>query len=1397
MSAWARIVGLLLLVAPTTAHATPPLPAADVEELLRQVADRPTAALSHALFVGLVPHLEALGSAAQDRWLRAIAGAPAPLLAARAALERARSTAAREEVPEVLRRLGLATSWLVVGPEPADDPSAAHRAVVRGAAPHPGGAVTLSGRDLHWERLDDFGPPGALALDHLVSGVGEEVVHAVTAWRADRPARAALRLGAVGAVAVSFNGVELGGAAELAHAALDQLEAEVSLRAGPNVLVVSVAPGARRGPLVLARLTAPSGGPAPGLHPIAELDAEAWPEPSAAGAAPGLGPGPRGPAGGLRAQLARAGLRRAMGLPDRGDDPLLEELLGSAGAARLPARELLLWLPQVPRDEARATLVAGLVAEPGAPPALLLALAHLAADRGQIVRARRAIASLPPTAAGLAETAALLASRVDRLDGRPESAWRRLAARLDDDDPAEALLGEAARAAFQIGRHDRAAELHERLAAGLPGRLDHRAAAVMSLGTVGRGPELLAGLEALAAARPDRLAYRLEAARVAIALGEPDRARLHLTATSGRAWFREDLLDRVASLFEAIGDTRAAIELAERSLALRPASLDARARIERLGGEEPVPLTLAVTPELLARPPMSADVAFEVLADEVVYDVEADGSATRYARRVLRAQRVPEDRAARTFTIDFEPGHEAVRVLGARVHRGDLSFDVTERELRTVGEDWYGLYYDLRRLAIPFDDLQPGDVVEVTTRRDTTRQLFRGVFDQLEVLQDGMPRHHLRYEVRAPESLGLRSRLFVPPALEGQGARLTTTDEVLPDGRVRIAVHGESLPAIAFEPLMPGAAEVGASWQVTTFRDWSDLARWYHDLIAPQAVITPSMRAFVEELVRGATTRAGLTEPLLVRRILDAVTRDIRYVGLEFGVHGYMPYRTDQIWARRFGDCKDQAILLTALLELAGVEAHVVLVRTRRRGRVPDALPGLALFDHAMVWLPGSDLYVDPTASLYGAGELPWEDQGAQMLVVGAAGEELRLSPVDPSERNGVQGSYTLALRPTGGARVSGIVTMRGVHAPSYRSALADPDARARNLEGLLNRRYPGLALRSHRVSDPTDRARPIELVFEANVSAVAERYEPGPGEPSEDCAPAAPGGVSAPGEPGAAVDHRDDAERAGAAGARDEVGGHPGGARAPPSGGCPAVALSIPRPAGADGHLARLASLSAREHPLVLGPPARHETVFRYVLPVGWEVASRPGDRAETSAFGAFSVRWQEEPGAVAVTTAWSLATDAVSAADYPAFRAFMQAFDAAVRPPLVIRAAGAVGEAPAPEVAPNSPLDRCRPEAWDQGVAETRRSWEGGADPIAAPPPCLRASVAIPSATTTTPLGGRCEPDCGSPGRAGTVEPKARSSAGPLEVGAIAAGTEGHPRAAAGEGARSAGQVAGEEVR
>ena len=116
------------------------------------------------------------------------------------------------------------------------------------------------------------------------------------------------------------------------------------------------------------------------------------------------------------------------------------------------------------------------------------------------------------------------------------------------------------------------------------------------------------------------------------------------------------------------------------------------------------------------------------------------------------------------------------------------------------------------------------------------------------------------------------------------------------------------------------------------------------------------------------------------------MVKNTRYVALEFGIHGFMPYRVPEIVQRGFGDCKDKASLIYTMLREAGIDARIVLVRTRQNGAIDSEPASLSVFDHAIAYVPSLDLYLDGTAEHSGTRELPGGRPGRD----GAAGRAQR-----------------------------------------------------------------------------------------------------------------------------------------------------------------------------------------------------------------------------------------------------------------------------------------------------------------------------------------------------------------------------------------------------------------------
>jgi hypothetical protein len=212
-----------------------------------------------------------------------------------------------------------------------------------------------------------------------------------------------------------------------------------------------------------------------------------------------------------------------------------------------------------------------------------------------------------------------------------------------------------------------------------------------------------------------------------------------------------------------------------------------------------------------------------------------------------------------------------------------------------------------------------------------------------------------------------------------------------------------------------------------TFDSWNDFGLWYLQLTSDRRNDSPEIAAKVKELTANAATTLDK-----VKALAAWVQQDIRYYAIEIGIGGHQPHPAAQIFANRYGDCKDKATLLSTMLKDIGVDSYYVVIN-HRRGKIRGNDPPWDGFDHVIlaIRIPagvpttqlyatyndpqlGNLLFFDPTNDLVPLGYL---DQGLQLnygLLVTDTGGELVELPLLPGSTNRLARSAELSLAPDG-----------------------------------------------------------------------------------------------------------------------------------------------------------------------------------------------------------------------------------------------------------------------------------------------------------------------------------------------------------------------------------------------
>lgn len=1159
-----------------------------------------------------------LRAASADARFDAPERAYAATLSAYARLRRGDVAAARREITA----LGFVNDWLVVGP--FDNDGKAGFAVDHGpeaelgTAVVPGRAYTGKERPVRWRAApSDAFPFGWLDLGALVRPTPHVCVIAKTfvlgSGSRSRPISA--WVGAAGATKVFFNGqLVLEDSAYRAHDT-DRFAVELELFPGPNDLTVKAC-GAEEAPIVSVRLADRRGSPDPTLRFTADLGSSpaAAERAARAGARPYRAPpgAIAGPLATLRARAERAHARAAdleafaRYLVATGSDDPTEHVARDAAqrAAEMdPTVERLLLAGELAEDRnQRAAWLAKAVTAAGSRPRVDVLLAQGEHARGGI-NWRQAVPFFdqvlvldPDNVAAIAGRVALYAEA-----GLERTALDTLERALARNPTAVNLVNLHASALHALGRTREANEAEARYAHLRFDDRGHLASLVTR--ALARREDAVAErwLGRLLSIAPDSQWALGFAARSRRALGQAAAAITTYERALELCPDDVETLRALADLQGELGHREAQLAALQRILELSPQDRAVREYVEHL---EPA---RARSDERYAWKPKrfldlrgapAAGQNQRTLRDLTVTTVHANGKGSRFRQIVYQPLTDAAAAAGRQYSFQYQADREIVQLRGAHVYRADGRVDsAIESGEGAANLPELSMYTSARNFYVQLPRLEPGDVVELKYRVDDVapRNELGDYFGEVVYLQSNEPTANAEYVVVTPT------------------ARPLHFDTNLPELKHTVRRSGEAVthrffapevPPIAQEPAMPPLPEIVGHVHVSTYNDFQEMGAWYWGLSRDQLELDEETRKLARTLGAGARS-----EREKVARVYDWVVKNTRYVGIEFGIYGYKPRPAVLTVARGWGDCKDKATVIVALLRELGIDATVVVVRTQLRGDFSSKVASLAPFDHAVAYVPSLDLYLDGTAEYAGVDELPVMDYEALGLLVNEGKSRLVRLPANDPARNAIARRVRARLAADGSADLELRYDVRGSAAPGWRQSFhAKSTLRERVLSELVGPRYPGFTLTDGptgvTTGDLEDFMAPVWLETRGTAPAFARRE-----------------------------------------GTTLSVAVTPSSRLTP-----------------------TYAALPQRTQDVrLLAMPGVEET-FVVTLPAGTKVLSAPSSASGSGPFGSYSVSVEQRGSEVTVKSLLRVQATRITPAQYPAWRRFCDEVDRAFSPRLTV---------------------------------------------------------------------------------------------------------------------------------
>jgi hypothetical protein len=335
----------------------------------------------------------------------------------------------------------------------------------------------------------------------------------------------------------------------------------------------------------------------------------------------------------------------------------------------------------------------------------------------------------------------------------------------------------------------------------------------------------------------------------------------------------------------------------------------------------------------------------------------------------------------------FEPSYQQLTIHFIRIQRGDASIDALRpAEIKVIQQEEslnQQLYNGTLAALVFLNDLRVGDIVDYSYTVSGENPVLNGRFADTFYLADRQPIQHLNYRLVWPSKRAL--------AIKNANIEIAPKVHEI-EGVSEYVWERLNVAAVVIEDATPDWYDPYARVSLSEFQNWQEVTQWALPLYGTTNLDSPELSSKIKKW----ETDLGSPEQRAVAA-LRFVQDEIRYLGIELGRYSHQPTLPDKVFARRFGDCKDKSMLLTAILKSMNVDAAPALVNSSAGKSLDNRQSSPFAFDHVIVQakIGGKTYWFDPTISYQRGGlDKYYDPPYERALVLRAGAAELEKIPL-------------------------------------------------------------------------------------------------------------------------------------------------------------------------------------------------------------------------------------------------------------------------------------------------------------------------------------------------------------------------------------------------------------------
>jgi tetratricopeptide (TPR) repeat protein/transglutaminase-like putative cysteine protease len=471
----------------------------------------------------------------------------------------------------------------------------------------------------------------------------------------------------------------------------------------------------------------------------------------------------------------------------------------------------------------------------------------------------------------------------------------------------------------------------------------------------------------------------------------------------------------------------------------------------------------------------NSNAGYRYLLMEVSTVVNNKGLKTTRMHKRIEIQKQHAVEAMGDVSIPYNAFRSEARVVKAFTQTADgRTVQLKKEAVHDLTPDEVSssqMYTDVHQLTFSMPALGKGAIMDYEVEIEEKKPVMAGEFWISEYLDAGAEVRTSRVTVAFPAR---REVKLLATNLTTQALVTDTTN-----GSTRTMTwEMKNVPALEYEPGMPPFSSVRAQVHLTSVKSWQQVAEWYAGLAKKHLQADDNIQRQARSLTNGLIHQLDQ-----IQALYRYASRDVRYVGVELGRSAYEPHPPWETMQNKYGDCKDKAALLVSLLNAAGIQAHMAIVRPNDAGPLMEGLPSPEQFNHAVVYVPceSGDLWIDATQPYGEVTEHGYHLDDVEALVVGLPGKTFVHVTV-PDETHSI---HRLIFDVN--VHYGGLCTVHEVNEFTGRAAIDERERRSRldadkvrkQLEHNLGSGTGYGRLLNYSFTNPTNDSEPVRVVFD------------------------------------------------------------------------------------------------------------------------------------------------------------------------------------------------------------------------------------------------------------------------------------------------------------------------------